>query len=88
MRRAGLVLNNVLLTKKFDTLLKEKKDGQVPRSRKANLEKVQASLDRRCPKCSTSITTAQVKRVDFDRVECPECGHKVPARGEIGVPAD
>jgi ribosomal protein S27AE len=49
----------------------------MPRSRKINLEKVRASLDKTCPKYGFTITPHLVKRVDFDRVECPKCGEKV-----------
>jgi ribosomal protein S27AE len=48
----------------------------MPRSRKIDLEKVQASLDKTCPKCGFTITPDQVKRVDFERMECPKCGGK------------
>jgi predicted RNA-binding Zn-ribbon protein involved in translation (DUF1610 family) len=48
----------------------------MPRSRKINQDKVQASLDTPCPKCGFSITPAQIRRVDFERVECPKCGEK------------
>jgi predicted RNA-binding Zn-ribbon protein involved in translation (DUF1610 family) len=41
-----------------------------------NLEKVQASLDRACPKCGKVITPADVKRIDFERMECPACGER------------
>jgi len=45
----------------------------MPRSRKIDLEKVQASLDKTCPKCGCTIKPDQVKRVDSKRVECPKC---------------
>ena len=45
----------------------------MPRSRKVNLEKVLASLDTVCPKCGKVITPAEVKRIDFERIECPAC---------------
>jgi hypothetical protein len=51
----------------------------VPRSRKINLEKVLASLDTKCPKCGFTITPDLVKRLDFDRMESPECGEKFQA---------
>jgi transposase len=53
----------------------------VPRLRKINLAKVQASLNKTCPKCGFTITPNQVKRVDFDRIECPKCGEKIQADG-------
>jgi hypothetical protein len=45
----------------------------MPSSRKVNLEKVQASLDAVCPKCGRMIPPAEVRRIDFERIECPEC---------------
>jgi ribosomal protein S27AE len=51
----------------------------MPRSRKINLEKVRASLDQTCPKCGFTIAPNQVKRVDFERMECPKCGEKFSA---------
>jgi ribosomal protein S27AE len=48
----------------------------VPRSRKINLEKVRAPLNTTCPKCGVTIMPDQVKRVDFERIECPKCGEK------------
>jgi ribosomal protein S27AE len=47
----------------------------MPRSRKINLEKVLASLHT-TPKCGFAITPDQVKRVDFERMECPKCGER------------
>jgi ribosomal protein S27AE len=49
----------------------------MPRSRKIDLAKVQASLNKTCPKCGFTITPDLVKRVDFERVQCPKCGEKV-----------
>jgi hypothetical protein len=43
----------------------------MPRARKINLEKVRASLDAVCPKCGGLIPPADVRRVDFERIECP-----------------
>jgi ribosomal protein S27AE len=48
----------------------------MPRSRKINLEKVLASLNTTCPKCGFAITPDQIKRVDFERMECPKCGER------------
>jgi len=42
----------------------------MPSSRK-NLQKVQASLDAVCPKCGKVISPAEVRRIDFEHVECP-----------------
>jgi predicted RNA-binding Zn-ribbon protein involved in translation (DUF1610 family) len=50
--------------------------GNVMVARKVNLEKVQASLDAVCPKCGKAISPAEVRRVDFERIECPLCGER------------
>jgi ribosomal protein S27AE len=55
----------------------------MPRSRKINLEKVRASLDAVCPKCGKLVPPAEVRRIDFERNECPVCGERfVPATRE------
>jgi hypothetical protein len=51
-------------------------DHHRVRSRKIDLEKVQAPPDKTCPKCGFTITPDLVKRVDFERIECPKCGEK------------
>jgi len=44
---------------------------------------VLASLDKTCPRCGFTITPDLVKRVDFERIEGPECGETVqPAERE------
>jgi hypothetical protein len=48
----------------------------MPRSRKINREKVQASLDKVCPKCGALISPAEVRRIDFERIECSVCGER------------
>jgi predicted RNA-binding Zn-ribbon protein involved in translation (DUF1610 family) len=55
---------------------------RMARSRKINLGKVRASLDTKCPKCGFTITPDLVKRVDFERIECPKCGEKFQPRCE------
>ena len=50
--------------------------GTMPRPRKINLEKVRASLDKVCPKCGALISPAEVRRIDFERIECPVCGEQ------------
>jgi predicted RNA-binding Zn-ribbon protein involved in translation (DUF1610 family) len=45
------------------------------RKRSAGLP-LRASLDKTCPKCGFTITQDLVKRVDFERMECPKCGEK------------
>ena len=52
----------------------------VPRSRKIDQEKVLASMDKTCPKCGFTITPDRVKRVDFERMECPKCGESFSAQ--------
>ena len=44
--------------------------------RKVNLENVLASLDAVCPKCSKTISPAEVRHVDFERIECPMYGER------------
>jgi uncharacterized protein (UPF0212 family) len=44
--------------------------------RKVNLETVQVSLCAVCPKCGKAISPAEVRRVDFERMECPACGER------------
>ena len=58
----------------------------MPRKQKINPEKVMAALNTVCTKRGYSITPARIRRVDFQRVECPECGERfVPAKhGELG----
>jgi hypothetical protein len=53
----------------------------MPSSRKINLEKVLASLDTLCPKCGKVISPAELRRIDFEHVECPACGERFAARG-------
>jgi ribosomal protein S27AE len=48
----------------------------MPRSRKINRENVLASLDKVCPKCGKPIPPAEVRRIDFERIECPVCGER------------
>ncbi len=52
----------------------------MPSSRKINLEKVRASLDEVCPKCGALIPPADVRRIDFERIECPLCGERFVPR--------
>jgi predicted RNA-binding Zn-ribbon protein involved in translation (DUF1610 family) len=52
----------------------------MPSSRKINLEKVRASLDAVCPKCGKVITPAEVRRIDFEHIECPVCGERFAPR--------
>jgi predicted RNA-binding Zn-ribbon protein involved in translation (DUF1610 family) len=52
-------------------------------SRKVNLEKVQASLDAVCPKCGKAISPAEVRRVDFEHIECPACAERFVSQAII-----
>jgi predicted RNA-binding Zn-ribbon protein involved in translation (DUF1610 family) len=45
-------------------------------ARKVNLAKARASLDTVCPKCGGLISPVQIRRVDFDHIECPACGEQ------------
>jgi ribosomal protein S27AE len=47
---------------------------QMPRKEKIHLEKVLAALNTLCPACGYSITPAEIRRVDFDKMKCPRCG--------------
>jgi hypothetical protein len=57
-------------------------------TRKVNLAKVKASLDVVCPKCGGLITTAQIRSVDFERVECPACGERFARVNKLGLHGD
>jgi ribosomal protein S27AE len=48
----------------------------VPSRKKINREKVMASLDAVCPKCGALISPAEVRRIDFEHIECPVCGEQ------------
>jgi hypothetical protein len=52
----------------------------MPRKQKSNREKVQAALTTLRPKCGYSITPAEIRRVDFDRMKCPKCGEIVAVK--------
>jgi ribosomal protein S27AE len=54
----------------------------MPRKQKGNREKVQAALNTTCPKCGYSITPAEIRRVSFDTMKCPECGEVFTAKQE------
>jgi hypothetical protein len=51
----------------------------MPRKEKIHLAKVLASLNTTCPKCSYSIPPAEIRRVDFEKMECPVCREKFEA---------
>jgi hypothetical protein len=52
----------------------------MPSSRKINREKVLASLDKVCPKYGKVISPAEVRRIDFEHIECPACGGRFAPR--------
>jgi ribosomal protein S27AE len=56
----------------------------MPQKQTINLANVLAVLDRLCPKCGHAIAPAELRRVDFERVECPKCGERFIA-GRTGV---
>ncbi len=43
---------------------------------KINRETVQGALNTRCPKCGYSIPPAEIRRVDFEKMEFPSCGER------------
>jgi predicted RNA-binding Zn-ribbon protein involved in translation (DUF1610 family) len=49
----------------------------MPKKQKINLAKVMASLNTVCPKCGCSIPTEKRVRVDWERLQCPECGERL-----------
>ena len=58
----------------------------VPSRKKIDLQKVMAALDRDCPKCSYTITPAEIKRVSWAEIECPACGARFdPSKGTRSV---
>jgi predicted RNA-binding Zn-ribbon protein involved in translation (DUF1610 family) len=46
---------------------------EMPARKKINLEKVKASLATPCPQCGYQIPPAELRRVDFEQVQCPKC---------------
>ena len=52
----------------------------MPKKQKINLEKVLASMNTLCPKCGRVIQPAEIRRVSFDEIECPECGARFKTR--------
>lgn len=50
----------------------------MPRG-KLELQNVLASLNKTCPKCGRQITPAEIKRVSWEEIECPECGERFDA---------
>jgi ribosomal protein S27AE len=55
---------------------------------KINRAKVLAALNTICPKCGYSISPAQIVRIDFERMRCPECGAVFVAKAEPARKAD
>jgi predicted RNA-binding Zn-ribbon protein involved in translation (DUF1610 family) len=52
----------------------------MPRKQKINLEKVKAALNTVCAKCGYAIPPDKIRRVNFDQLECPECGQRFAPR--------
>ena len=52
----------------------------MPHKQRINREKVQAALSTLCPKCGYSIPPAEIRRVDFDTMKCPQCGERFTVR--------
>jgi len=42
--------------------------------KKVNLQRVLASLNTVCTECGYSILSAELRRIDFERMKCPKCG--------------
>jgi predicted RNA-binding Zn-ribbon protein involved in translation (DUF1610 family) len=56
----------------------------MPSKQKINRAKVEAALNTPCPKCGYSIAPADIRRVDFERVECPKCGERfIPVSANV-----
>ncbi len=52
----------------------------MPRNSKLDLDRIRASLTTTCTGCGHEITADKLRRVDFERVQCPRCGKDfVPA---------
>lgn len=48
---------------------------------KINCAKVQAALNTPCPKCGYAIPPGEIRRIDCDRMECPQCSEQfIPCR--------
>jgi hypothetical protein len=52
----------------------------MPKKQKINLEKVLAPMNTLCPKCGRVIQPAEIRRVSFDEIECPERGARFKTR--------
>jgi len=53
----------------------------VMQRKKIDLKKVLESLNAICPSCGHSISPAEIRRVDFQRMRCPKCGSVFAAGG-------
>jgi hypothetical protein len=59
---------------------------KMPQKPKINLEKVKAALNTLCTKCGYAIPPDRVRRIDFQKVECPECReHFIPADCDAAI---
>jgi DNA-directed RNA polymerase subunit RPC12/RpoP len=52
---------------------------RVPRFKKINLGKVKECLGTVCPKCGRVIEPAEIQRVNFEEIACPDCGSRFQA---------
>jgi DNA-directed RNA polymerase subunit RPC12/RpoP len=59
--------------------------NSVPSRKKINLEKVLASLNTTCPTCGRVIEPAEIKRVSWDEIECPDCNARFEPSRRKGV---
>jgi ribosomal protein S27AE len=57
----------------------------MPLKQKINLEKVKAALNTLCPKCGYSIAPDRIRRIDFEQLECPECGQRFTPGEKLAV---
>jgi hypothetical protein len=75
MRTAGLGwLNAVTCGGGTPCEVRDENSHDYATRAKINLEKVRAWLDTVCPKCGGLIPPAGVRRIDFERIECPVRG--------------
>jgi len=53
----------------------------MPKKQKIKLADMLGSLNTVCPRCCCAIAPDKLRRIDFDRIECPACGERfVPAK--------
>jgi len=54
-------------------ILRREKIVFMPARKKIDLQKVLASLNTPCPKCGHEITPAEINRVSWEEIKCPNC---------------